>query len=59
MSKEESDKNKQINEIISTCYHEPIKVAGTRGVICSVCGCRFAAVLLPVLSEFPTYDFEG
>lgn len=57
MTQEESDINESKNELIRVCKHDPINSDGR--VICKICECYFAAILLPVITKvIPIVDEE-
>jgi transcription elongation factor Elf1 len=54
MTKEEDAENARKNEIISSCEHDP-KRNTSGGTTCTICGAKFAVIMLPRLAPVPIY----
>ncbi len=58
MTQEESDTNDAYNrDVIRVCRHDPT-TESSGAVVCRKCGCKFAAVLRPVMHKPLPYAFE-
>lgn len=48
MTADENADNAARNAVIRACEHEPMRLTPSGTVACNLCGCQFAAMMLPV-----------